>query len=49
MRCHMPHHIYVDGINGSAGLCELLTYENMLWGVMLSELYTGLYSLLGPW
>ena len=33
MRCHMPHHVHVDGINGSTGLCQLLTSENAVKSV----------------
>ena len=31
------HHIHVDGINGSAGLCQLLTCENVLRNVTPSK------------
>ena len=30
MRHHMPHHVHVNGINGSAALYRLLKCENML-------------------
>ena len=37
MHRHMPHCVLIDGINGSAGLCWLLTCEHVLWGVTPSK------------
>ena len=34
---NIPHHVHVDGINGSAELHQLLTYANVLWHVTLSK------------
>ena len=36
--CHMPHHVHIDGINGSSGLRQLLTCQNVLQCVMPSRL-----------
>ena len=46
MRHHMPHHIHVDGINGSTALHRLVMCENVLWCVTLSKVSTGLNPLL---
>ena len=37
---HAPHHIYADGINGSAALCWPLICEKVLWHVTLLKLWT---------
>ena len=49
MRSYMPHHIHVDGINGSAELHRLLMCANVLWRVMPSKGKTGLYSSSKIW
>ena len=35
-------HANVDGIHGSAGLRQVLTFENMQWRVMLQKVQRGL-------